>query len=77
MTLKAKQSITVRQHLDGSLSLWFSDNKLAYGEIDPQPKETRIKTGYDPRMRSKNASKTKHKSPWSQFNPGWLNEKRW
>lgn len=75
LKLKAKQTITVRQHLDKSLSLWFSDNKLAYVEIDFKPAEARLKKGHDSLMQSKNSSKNKHKSPWSQFNPRWLNEK--
>ena len=75
LKLKAKQTITVRQHLDCSLSLWFNSNKLAYVETDSKPAAARLKTGHDSMVQSKNASKSRHKSPWSQFNPRWLKQK--
>jgi len=75
LKLKAKQTITVRQHLNCSLSLWFNSNKLAYVETDFKPATARLKTGYDSVAQSKNSKRNRHKSPWSQFNPRWLKQK--
>lgn len=76
MAVRPKHKITVREHLEGSLSLWHQEKKLSFEEIDYQPKQKIYqKKGYDLSLRIKNAKQAKHKSPWSQFNPGWLKNK--
>jgi len=73
VTLRAKQSITVRQHLDKTLSLWHGENQIAYKEINKDPWKAYVKKGYDPLVKSKIGRQSKRKSPWNQFNPGWIN----
>lgn len=76
MMVRPKYKITVREHLDGSLSLWHQDKKLSFEEINYQPKQKMYeKKGYDLSLRIKNAKQCKHQSPWSKFNPGWLKTK--
>jgi len=76
LVIKPKQQITVRQHLDRSISLWNSENKLSYQEINSkEEKKPKIK-GHDSMLKSKNATKNKHKSPWGTFDPLWLKTKR-
>jgi transposase len=76
MAVRPKHKITVREHLDNSLSLWHKETRLSFEEISCQPKQKIYeKKGYDLSLRIKNAKQYKHKSPWSQFNPGWLKNK--
>jgi transposase len=70
--LRAKQSITVRQHLDQSVSLWDGENQIPHQEINKEPYKEYVKTGYDTVVRGKNGRASKHKSPWNKFNPGWI-----
>jgi transposase len=67
--VQPKQKITVRRHLDESISLWHKDNPLRFKEIlQPimKPKEDVSKLDVD------NIKSDKHKSPWRRFNPAWL-----
>jgi transposase len=75
-TLKSKQTITVRQHLDQSLSFWYQRHRLSYEKIPaplPTPKKTYIKKGYSTHQRAHSAKQNKLKSPWAQFKTHWLN----
>lgn len=70
--VRAKQKIVVREHLDGALSLWRENQRLGYEEIPLKITLPREKRGYDAVQKSRIAKKNKHKSPWNQFTPGWL-----
>lgn len=77
LNVRPKQNVIVRQHLDGTLSLWYGEQRLAHEEIDYKPRSAAyIKRGYDSAALSKIARENKHKSPWNQFNPAWLKFKR-
>lgn len=71
--VQAGQKITVRKHLDDSISLGYKNSCLAFKPIKKQLMATKEKTGHDSLIHSKNASKNRHKTPWGQFNPQWLN----
>lgn len=74
--LRAKQYITVRQHLKSVMSLWYGEDRLAYEEIDYKPAKAYVKKGYNSALQSKNASRNKHKSPWGKSNSTWLSPKK-
>lgn len=73
-----KQKLLVRKHLDGSVSLWCKDERLKATAIEARPVKAlhdEKKASIRPRSQQAHsplASTNKHKSPWSQFNPGWL-----
>lgn len=71
---RPKQSVWVRKHLDGAVSLWRKDQRLpAHLIARPVPgKRVAEPRGYDAFLASKNSRKSKMKSPWNTFNPGWL-----
>lgn len=71
-----KQKITVRRHLDESLSVWFNEQRFPFVRIDKPVKVPQQKQGYDSQHMSQQARLNKHKTPWSQFNPGWLESKK-
>lgn len=74
--VKAKQTIIVRQHLNKKISLWQGNNRLSFKTIESRPKsEVKIKKGTDGVTSSKIARANKHKTPWGQYNPGWLAKK--
>jgi hypothetical protein len=70
---RPKQSIEVRKHLDGSITFWFKEQRLSASAIEHRAKaKTKEKKGYDAALLSKNSRKNKYKTPWNQYNPGWL-----
>lgn len=76
--IRPKQKITVRKHMDGSISLWNRKIKIPFHMI-PRPsheKPQAEKRGNDPLVCAKTARENKHKTPWGQFNPTWLNPKK-
>jgi len=74
--IQAGQKITLRKHLDDTISLWHKNVRIAFKLIEKQPAAPKEKTGNDSLVCSKNASKNRHKTPWGQFNPQWLNPKK-
>jgi hypothetical protein len=72
--VQAKQNITVRRHLDGSVSLWYKESRLPFYQIDERPKEKDHvhKLGRDLNKCSEMATKNRHRTPWGQFNTTWL-----
>lgn len=76
LKLQAKQSILVRQHLDGTLSLWKDEHRLVYEEIAYSKPPAKIKKGPDLQARSQLSRANRHNTPWSQFNPSWLSSKK-
>lgn len=76
--IKPKQLITVRRHLDDSISFWHKAERLPFSPIKERllgKKEEPKITGIDLAECSRLASENKHKSPWAQFNPNWLSTK--
>ena len=76
LKLQAKQSILVRQHLDGTVSLWKDEQRLVYEEIAYSKPPAKIKKGPDLQARSQLSRAHKQNTPWSQFNPSWLSSKK-
>jgi transposase len=73
--VRPKQKITLKRHLNGKLTLWNKGQKIPYcfteRKIQEEKKEAQP---YSSAKRSQDARKSKSKSPWSQFNPGWLKQ---
>lgn len=72
--VRPKQQITLKRHLNGKITLWSKGQKIPYCYTEHQAKEEKIKLRQDTVKCSQNARKNKSKSPWSQFNPGWLKQ---
>lgn len=72
--VRPKQEITLKRHLNGKITLWHKGQKIPYCFTERKIKEEKIKLGHDLVERSQNGRKSKSKSPWSQFNPGWLKQ---
>jgi len=72
--IHAQQKITVRYHLDGSISLWKKELSLPFHAIDERPmKKNEVqKRGWDSQKHAEIARRNKHKTPWGQFNTHWL-----
>lgn len=72
--VRPKQKITLKRHLNGKITLWSKGQKIPYCFTERRAKEEKIKLGQDLVKCSQNARKNKSKSPWSQFNTGWLKQ---
>ncbi len=74
VAVQPKQKILVRRHLDTSISLWHKGQRLPFCPIEkPGVKQkVSVKQEYDPVLRSDNARKNKHKTPWGKHNPEWI-----
>lgn len=73
--VRPKQKITVKRHLNGKITLWNKEQKIPYCFTERQIKEEeKAPKPYSAEKRSQNGQKSKLKSPWSQFNPGWLKQ---
>jgi hypothetical protein len=72
--VRPKQKVTLKRHLNGKITLWSKGQKIPYHFTERQAKEEKIKLGQDLVKCSQNARKNKLKSPWSQFNAGWLKQ---
>lgn len=70
--VRPKQKITLKRHLNGKITLWNKGLKVAYCFIEQREKPNKGPPGHDLVKRSQHARRSKSKSPWSQFNPGWL-----
>lgn len=77
LKVRPRQVVTVRQHLDGTVTLWHKEESLPSEQIDTprMVKALKEKKGYDAIQISRNARKNKDKTPWGLYNPGWLNGK--
>lgn len=70
--VRPKQKITVKRHLDGSISLWVKSQSLAFC-IAPLNRERKIgRKEYNPALKAHHARMNKHNTPWGRFNPHWL-----
>jgi transposase len=74
LPVRPKQLITLKRHLNGKLTLWSKGQKIPYCFIERTIQHKNIKLGHDAVKCSQNSRKNKSKSPWSQFNPGWLKQ---
>lgn len=71
--VRPKQKITLKKHLNGKISLWNKSRKITYRFIEHREKKPAIeRQGHDVLACSRRAQENKSKTPWSQFNPGWL-----
>ena len=70
-----KQKITLKRHLNGKITLWNKGQKIPYCFTERQIKEEKkLAKPYSTEKRSQNARENKSKSPWNQYNPGWLKQ---
>ena len=74
--VQPKQKITVKQHLDGSISLWYKESKIPFLLIERPVALAESKRGINGIECSKRARQNRHKTPWNQFNPSWLTSKK-
>ena len=74
ISVRPKQKVTLKRHLNGKITLWSKGQKIPYRFTERRAKEEKIKLGQDAVKCSQNARKNKSKSPWSQFNTGWLKQ---
>lgn len=73
--VRPKQKITLKRHLNGKITLWSKGQKIPYCFADRSIKEEKkAAQPYSTEKRSQSARENKKKSPWSQFNPGWLKQ---
>lgn len=73
LNVQPKQKITVKRHLDDSISLWYKNQPLAFQEIAQRTaKEPKKASSFSPAEQSEIARQNKHKTPWSRFNPAWI-----
>jgi transposase len=70
--VQPKQKVTVKQHLDGSISLWAKESKIPFLLIERPVAVAKKKQEIDCVARSKKATQNRHKTPWNQFIPGWF-----
>ena len=74
MGIRPKQQITLKKHLNGKITLWHKGQKIPYCYVERKAKEETIKLGHDILKCRQHGRRSKSKSPWSQFNPGWLKQ---
>lgn len=71
--VRPQQAVTIRRHLDGTQSVWRGGKCLQVFPIDQREKKVKEKLPYTSLGRSQLSKTNKAKSPWSTFNPHWLN----
>lgn len=70
LRLKPKQKVTVRTHLDDSLSFWYGEHQLICAHLKERPKQEKqvaAKPEFSNADRSRLSRLNKHKSPWSKW----------
>ena len=73
--VRPKQKITLKRHLNGKITLWSKGIKIPYRFTERQEKEQHKQpAGHDKLKCSDHSRKNKSKTPWGQFNPGWLKQ---
>jgi hypothetical protein len=77
--VKPESFIVIKKYLEGDMRFWYEEKELSYMKLNRKPippsklkKYYQTKGGQDSFLRSSISRKTKYKSPWNQFNPGWL-----
>lgn len=80
VSVKPKTKITIRKHLDDSISAWYKKQRLPIKKLPERPKCDVKSKPVSPeqisKIRSKIGKMSKAKSPWSRYNPGWLNKQQ-
>lgn len=77
--VKPKQKVTVRRHLDDTISLWYKEQCLYFYFIDKRSDKEKLETtkkALSSLVRSKISRQNRHKTPWGKFNPNWLNSSK-
>ena len=76
--LRPKAKITVKRHMDQSITLWLKNQALTYEAVTPEKEEKKEteKKGHNSHIQSKNARANRHKTPWGQFNKEWLHKRQ-
>jgi transposase len=74
--VRNRQKVLVRQHLDGTVSVWHQEKRLAIERLEDRP-ECRVVTKTETRKADSEQcpaqrAQKKLKSPWHQYNPDWL-----
>lgn len=65
-TVRPKQLVTLKRHLNGKISLWSKNQKIAYDKIEQREEKAQPeKRGHDVCQRSILSQRNKHRSPWS------------
>jgi transposase len=73
--VRPKQKILLKRHLNGKITLWNQGQKIPYCLTERLiPEEKKLEKPYSSEQRSQSSQKSKLKSPWNQFNPGWLKQ---
>jgi transposase len=81
-SLQPGEFITIKKYLDDTMGFWYMGNRLDYYELQRKPEPlSKSKKYYKPReidseLRSRNARKNKHKTPWGQFNAKWCSSSK-
>lgn len=70
--IRPHQKISVCQLLDGTITLWAQDQPISYTFIAQRPEKVKTKPQRTTKTKSQIARENKHKTPWGQYNPGWL-----
>jgi transposase len=73
--IKPKSTVTVRVHLDDSVTVWYKNHPLSIEKLDKRPEKIKEKTTRtnSPSQAGKRGTRN---SPWNQFNPCWLTNKK-
>ena len=66
--IRPKHFVTVREHLDGRLTLWYKKQLLAYKKINKPEIKIQVHKDYSSSQRSLSARRNKNHSPWSLHN---------
>lgn len=70
--VKPEQKITIHEHLNGNISLWFKGERITFNLIENYAKSlttTKLASKYySPQHRSRDSRKNKNKSPWVKYN---------
>lgn len=75
--------IVIRKYLNGEMRFWDKEKEMRYEKLCTKPEPpSRSKKYYkakgrcSPEIISKKSTKNRHLTPWSRFNPNWLNKKK-
>lgn len=81
-SLQPGEFIKIKKYLDDTMGFWYEERQLDYYELQRKPEPLSKSKKYsksqeiDLALRSRNARKNKHKTPWGQYNPNWLSSNK-
>jgi transposase len=74
--VRNRQKVLVRQHLDGTVSVWHQEKRLKAERLESRPERTTLmepeNRKADTQPCSVQPEQAKRKSSWHQYNPNWL-----